>query len=74
MIGDPPLPDGCFINAQILITSYFDSNGDLKYVVTINGDINIAQVMGLLVLGGIATYQNYSVAYEPDELEDDEDE
>lgn len=75
MIEDPPLPDGAFVNGQLLITSYFDSEGRLKYCIGVQGELNIAQALGLLVLGGITMFRQYEegAEYGPDEIEEDED-
>ena len=68
------LPKGSFMNGSILVTSYFDSEGRLKYFTGVEGDLNIAQVLGLLVLGGITIYSQYiaSEPYESDEIDEEE--
>ena len=77
-INDPPLPDGSVINGQILVTSYFDEKGRMKYYVGVNGDLNVAQALGLLVLGGISVHRMHDDINPPDEddeeMEGDEDE
>jgi hypothetical protein len=64
----PKLPDGAFVNAEIRIVSYFNSNGNLMYSVSMGGSMNVAQAIGLLALGGIQIYRGYEIQ------EDDEDE
>lgn len=76
MAMQPILADGCVINGQILITSYFDPDGQLKYVVGNAGNLNLAQALGLLELAKIAAYSDYmrNEPYSADEPDDDEDE
>lgn len=56
---EPKLPEGAFVNSEIRITSYFDSNGHMMFGIMMGGNMNIAQALGLLVLGGIETYKLY---------------
>lgn len=74
-IDDPAIGTGCVIQGQILITSYFDEKGRMKYAVGTNGGMNIAQVLGLMVLGGKTIYEMYEQdePYEADEMEEDND-
>lgn len=72
---DPQVPEGAVVNGEIHTTSYFDEQGRLKYVVGINGDLNIAQALGLLVLTGITLFKTYNdnAEYGPDEEETEDD-
>ena len=74
-IPDPPIPEGSVVNGQILITSYFDTDGRMKYFVGNDGELNLAQALGLLVLSGISLFRMYeaTVDYDADEIEEDED-
>lgn len=70
----PDLPDGAIVNGEILITSYYDRDGQMKYVVATAGNMNLAQALGLLVLGGFSVFSEYKAhePFEPDEEDDDE--
>jgi len=63
------VPRGAVVNGQILTTSYFDGVGQMKYVVNVRGEMNLAQALGLLVLAGITVYQDYmgDEPFPPDE-------
>lgn len=69
------LDPGCMISAEIHTTSYFDTDGKMKYAVNIKGDINLAQALGLIELSKIATYKTYmqDEPYPPDPEETDDD-
>lgn len=69
------LPEGAIINGAIVLVSYFDADGQLKYATTTNGEMNLAQALGLLVLGGITIHNEYTAdePYEPDQPEGDDD-
>jgi hypothetical protein len=71
----PDLPNGAVMNCEVLITSYFDRHGQLKYVTSTSGDVNIAQMLGLLVLGAISLWESYmsEEPYEPDGKDEDDD-
>jgi len=69
-----PLPEGSIINAEIVVTSYFDQEGKLKYCTNVDGDPNLAQAVGLLELGKVLLYQTYqrNQPYQPDNPEEEE--
>jgi hypothetical protein len=73
-IERPQLPKGALVNGEILITSYFDKNGKLKFSVASSGNMNLAQAIGLLVLGGVSIHETYikEQPYDPDEMEEDD--
>lgn len=73
MVRQPDLPDGSVVNGQIIITSYFDSEGVMKYCVGVDGDLNIAQALGLLDLGKLSVYRLFQ-KNNPDEEEFEETE
>lgn len=73
MSNDPPqralgFPDGAVINAEVVITSYFNTDGKLMYCSNVGGDPNLAQVMGLCELAKISFYQEYM---QSEEIEDE---
>lgn len=65
--GKPTLPEGSFVNSEIRIVSYFDGDGQMMYGVTLGGSMNVAQALGLLVLGGIQVYQGYKETSQEEE-------
>lgn len=67
------LPPGSMINCEIVITSYFDTDGKLKYATNVAGDPNLAQALGLCELAKHAMYQSY-LEDEPYPADDEEDE
>lgn len=73
MIEDPPIPEGALINGQILITSYIDDDGQMKYYVGVAGDMNVAQVMGLCALGAFSMFRSYEAQYNSHDDDEDED-
>jgi len=66
-----PLPHGSILNAEIVVTSYFDQDGKLKYCTHVEGDPNLAQAIGLLELSKTLIYESYKTdePYEPDNPE-----
>lgn len=75
MIEEPvraDLPSGTMINCEIVITSYFDTDGRLKYATNIAGDPNLAQALGLCELAKHSIYASY-MADEPYPSDDEED-
>lgn len=66
-----PIPDGTLINAELTITSYFDSDGRLKYGVHLEGGPNIAQALGLLELAKISIYEMFMSQTDDDEEGDE---
>lgn len=72
MIEEDDLPEGSVINAEITVVSYFDENGILRYKTGIQGNPNIAQFLGLLVLAGISVFREYAEDDEEEEEENDE--
>lgn len=78
MIDHPvrvPLPDGVMVNCEIVITSYFDDQGQLKYGVELTGSPNLAQAIGLLELSKQSVYDIYKEdePFPPDSDEEDDD-
>lgn len=73
-IDTPELPDGSVINGTILITSYFDGDGEMKYAITTSGSINLAQALGLIELAKITVYESYMSTVDEQEDDDDDDE
>jgi hypothetical protein len=67
------LPEGSIINAEIVVTSYFDQEGKLKYCANVDGNPNLAQAIGLLELGKVLLYSHYKAnePYEPDNPEEE---
>jgi hypothetical protein len=63
------IPDDVVINAEIVITSYFDSDGKLMYACRVNGEINMAQAIGLTELAKDAIKEYY---LSDDNKEDDD--
>jgi hypothetical protein len=67
------IPDDSLINCEIVITSYFDEDGKLKYATNIGGDPNLAQALGLCEMAKQAIYAIYmhNESYPPDDDEED---
>lgn len=63
------LSDGDMINAELTITSFFDSDGKLKYGVHQAGNVNLAQMVGLLEL----SKRLVIASYEADIIEEEDD-
>lgn len=77
MVEHPNLDPEVLVNGQILITSYFDINGKLKYAVHTDGDMNLAQALGLLRLADKAIFEMYEESnrhdHHSEEFEEDDD-
>lgn len=71
-----PIPDESMINCELVITSYFDTDGKLKYATHIEGDPNLAQVLGLCELAKNSIYASYmeDEPYSPDSDDEGEEE
>jgi hypothetical protein len=70
------LPDGAIVNCEIVITSYVDMEGHLKYATNVAGDPNLAQALGLCELAKHSIYKTYMMTepFPPDSNDDEEDE
>jgi hypothetical protein len=69
------IPTGSVINCELVITSYFDTDGQLKYATAVAGDPNLAQALGLCELAKSTVYRSYMLdePYPPDLQEEDDD-
>jgi hypothetical protein len=63
------IPEEAMLNAEIVITSYFDIDGKLKYATAVGGDPNLAQAIGLCEMAKITIHQTYMTdePFPPDE-------
>lgn len=73
MIVGPPvrsagIPEGAMIDGEITVTSYIVDGGAMMYCTHVNGEMNLAQAVGLMDLGKYAIKEWYLA-----EREDDDD-
>jgi hypothetical protein len=70
------IPDDAMINGEIVITSYFNTDGRLMYAVNITEKMNLGQALGLCELAKISIHEQYMMnePYSPDDDDDEEEE